>query len=404
MKRRHKLEITAMGILLICAILLATFFSTHQFTSHEVRVKNFFAEEKNNIDVVAIGASEIYTGFSPEYIWKNYGITSYNLATAGAPMGLAKSQVEAAIDTQNPELIVISMNGAVYNNERASDEGFTRMWLDNMPESEIRSRAIDDLIKGDKSSYKFKLLKYHDNVSRFVECFQLFKREIKAKFDKRLLTIYGIQGEATTDDRDLSKIVPAPEKRKALESITEKQLYELLDYLKESKIKNVIFVNMPRYYDKVMFGSKERINTAMDIVKSYGFEVYDFDKDVDKIGLDPKEDFYNYGHLNMFGQQKMSKYFYENIVPKYNVKGSYDDDTKERWDENYEAYTKVFAWVSKNIKNNPQYKLPYNYREVEHILDGTIDEYEKSLIKKAEIRTKVKEEKKDERNKKRNSD
>ncbi len=389
MKKRNKIEIAVMGILLAVVIVIVSVFSSHQFSSHEVRVKNFFAEKKDTIDVVHIGASEMYAGFSPEYIWENYGITSYNLATAAAPMGLAKSQVQAAIEYQHPKLMVISMNGAVYNNKRAVAEGYTRMWIDNMPDSSLRNKAIDDLIKGDKLTYKFKVLKYHDNLARFVECYDLFKREARAKVDKRLLTISGIQGQACSDDRDLSQIVDATnfKEEKSLSKITAMQLYDLLNYLKENKIKNVIFVNMPRYYDEPMLDSKTRINKATKIIKKYGYEVYDFDMKLKEIGLDPKDDFYNPYHLNAIGQQKMSKYFYEKVLPNYKIKTrNYDEDVKIRWDENYNAYTKVYTWIEKTIRNKSEYKMSYDYRVVDHILAGTIDNYENTLIKKAKIR------------------
>ena len=391
MKKRHKIEILIMAFMLLCSVLLVSLLSTHQFSSHEVRVKNFFAEEKDTIDVVHVGASEMYAGFSPEYIWKNYGITSYNLATAGAPMGLAKSEVEAAIENQHPKLIVISLNGAVYGNKRAIHEGYTRMWLDNMPSSKIHDGAIDDLIKDHKLTYKFKMLKYHDNIARLPECISLTNRELKAKKDKELLTISGIQGQACTDDRDLSKIVDGKNytQEEKLGKITNMQLYDLLVYLKENKVDNVIFVNMPRFYEERMFESKRRINTAAKIVKAYGYPVYDFDNDVDKIGLDPKNDFYNFSHLNAYGQQKMSKYFYEQVVPKYVTgvnRNSYSEDVQKRWDENYDAYTKVYQWISKTIDEKSQYKIQYDYKVVNHILAGTIDKYEKVAIKKAEVR------------------
>ena len=73
LKRHHKIEITAICLLLALSVAFVSFLSVHQFSSHELRVKYFFMEDENAIDVVNIGASEIYTGFSPEYIWHNYG-------------------------------------------------------------------------------------------------------------------------------------------------------------------------------------------------------------------------------------------------------------------------------------------------------------------------------------------
>ena len=99
----------------------------------------------------------------------------------------------------------------------------------------------------------------------------------------------------------------------------------------------------------------------------------------------------------------MSKYFYEHVVPKY-VKGvsrdTYSDDVKTRWDENYDAYTKVFAWISKTIDEKSQYKIVYDYNIVDHVLAGTIDRYEKIAIKKAKVQI----EKDKDREKKRQED
>lgn len=74
---------------------------------------------------------------------------------------------------------------------------------------------------------------------------------------------------------------------------------------------------MPRFYERGMLVTKERINSAIKLVKSYGYDVYDLDKDVGKIGLLQQQDYYNSGHPNIYGQRKISKYFYEKIVPKY---------------------------------------------------------------------------------------
>ena len=89
------------------------------------------------------------------------------------------------------------------------------------------------------------------------------------------------------------------------------------------------------------FGQKEKINYAKRIVQEHGFDVYDFDDYVDVIGLDPKEDFYNIPHLNIRGQQKMSKHFYDYVAPRYNINVSHTGKEVDRWNENYEIYLKL---------------------------------------------------------------
>lgn len=384
MKVRHKLEIVIMIVLLIISVISVSVFSSHHYDSNEVRVKNFFAEKENNIDVVHIGASEIYAGFSLEYIWNNYGITSYNLATSAAPLGLVKSQVKAVVKRQKPKLIVISLNGVMYGNKKSKNEAFIRLWIDNIPEGMLRNYAIDDLIETNQLTYRFKFLKYHSNIGNIDEAAEMTWKNLKSIFDKRFLTIRSVQGQATIDDRNLSEIINVKgyKKEKRLSYVAEKRLFDLLNYLKKEEITNVIFINMPRYYNSKMLWTKERINYAKRIVQEYGFDVYDFDDSVKDIGLDPKEDFYNIPHLNIRGQQKMSKYFYDNIVPNYNVNVIHTGEEVGRWNENYEIYLKLNEWIEHMIVNYSEQKIEYNYKVVDHIIDGTISQYEEELLKR----------------------
>ena len=42
-------------------------------------IEGFYKEPKNTIDVMMIGASEVYADYSATEAWKNYGYTSYSL-------------------------------------------------------------------------------------------------------------------------------------------------------------------------------------------------------------------------------------------------------------------------------------------------------------------------------------
>ncbi len=399
-KIHNKIEIFLICLFFVVALLFTYVVSAHQFSSHEIRVKAFFAEEKDIIDVVHIGASEIYTGFSPEYIWHNYGITNYNLATAGAPIRLVKNQIKAAIKEQNPKLIVISLNGTLYDDKRAQHDGYMRMWLDNMKDNTLRNEAIGEWVKPkERKHFKIKLLNYHDNIARTPECVALSWREFKMKNDKRLLTISGIQGQAVRDEKRDVIDVANYDKAAPLADITGKEFTELLEYLKEENIGNVIFVNMPRFYEQKNINLRAKLNTAMMEVKKYGFDVYDLDKEIKAIGLDQQNDYYNTSHPNIYGQQKISKYFYENIIPKYvSEHRKYSDDVIKRLDENYDAYTKVYAWIDKMIKKTPvgEHGIHYTYKAVDHVLGGTIDKYEKTLEMKAKIFKKSQQDNRDE--------
>ena len=43
------------------------------------RVKGFFCEEENSLDIVFMGASDVYADYAPGYAYKQNGLTSYLL-------------------------------------------------------------------------------------------------------------------------------------------------------------------------------------------------------------------------------------------------------------------------------------------------------------------------------------
>ena len=53
-------------------------------------IRGFYLEPKNSLDVVLIGASELYTGYCAPRAWKTCGFTSYPLSVSSAPA--ARSQ------------------------------------------------------------------------------------------------------------------------------------------------------------------------------------------------------------------------------------------------------------------------------------------------------------------------
>lgn len=48
-------------------------------------IEGFYKEPKDSIDVMMIGASEVYADYSATEAWKNYGYTSYSLGYPERP-------------------------------------------------------------------------------------------------------------------------------------------------------------------------------------------------------------------------------------------------------------------------------------------------------------------------------
>ena len=73
-------------------------------------VHGFFLEPEDSLDVVLIGASQLYTGYSAPLAWRDYGFTSYPLAVSNIPARLYGSLLTEAVNRQHPKLIVVDID------------------------------------------------------------------------------------------------------------------------------------------------------------------------------------------------------------------------------------------------------------------------------------------------------
>ena len=105
-------------------------------------IRGFYLEPQDSLDVVMLGASELYTGFSSPLAWQQYGFTSYPLAVSSMPSCLYDSMLTETMRRQTPKVVVVEINGFLYDfNQDETDTGLHK-WLDNIPMS--RNKGADD--------------------------------------------------------------------------------------------------------------------------------------------------------------------------------------------------------------------------------------------------------------------
>lgn len=371
MKRIQKVKILIMTILMLSIVFSANFILCRQLNSQSdgIRVKNFYRLEENSLDMVFIGASTVFTDYSAPLAWKEYGYTSYSLATNAAPMGIAKSMLIEAQKTQKPKLFVIDINGVLYDDNQESKEGSLRLWIDNMPNSKNKRDTIKELIpKDDRLSYYFPLLKYHSNWPKFSECLTASYDEL-FNTDKVNLSTLGMQGSSKIDSQTKYVDIKKYNDKLPMYKLSGQHLQDLLEYCKNENLTNVVFTNMPRFYSKKMLPERQRNNTAKELIKQYGFECFDMDDYVEEIGLDPLKDFYNQNHLNVYGQKKLTKYLGGLLNERYSLSnGQHDSKIVERYNQEFISYEKIYNWVDSLAKNKENEH--YDYTKVKEILEN----------------------------------
>ncbi|MEG0365384.1 MAG: hypothetical protein RR585_01015 [Coprobacillus sp.] len=371
MTKKQKIKIIVMSLIIVILLCSLNFILCRPLNSESdvIRVKNFYKLEENSQDMIIIGASTAYTNYSAPLAWKEFGYTSYSLATDMAPMGLAKSMLIEARKTQNPKVFVIDINGVLYNDEQESREGSLRLWLDSIPRSENKTNTINELVpEEDRLAYHIPFIKYHSNWPRFYECVLESIDEIN-NTDKVNLSTLGIRGNTRREPRHDYVNIKEYNELEPMHKLSGQHLEELLQYCQKENLKNVIFTNMPRHYSKKMLDERGRNNSAKELIKKYGYECIDMDEYVDEIGIDPKVDYYNPNHLNIYGQKKLTKYLGNLLNEKYNLsEGKRDQSLIDRYNHEFASYEKVYNWVDERSKKGEY--MGYGYDTVKGIIEG----------------------------------
>lgn len=368
MRRKEKFKIAGMIVIIIAILSVCSFVFNRQLTPDRQRVQNFYKMKKNSLDVVLIGASTTYTDYAAPLSWKEDGFTSYSLGTASAPMGLAKSMLKEVEKRQKPKVIVIDINGILYNDIQESRDTFTRLWIDNMKISKNKYDTINELVPLKRRiTYLIPFIKYHSNYTHISAVLKDTAREIKNNIHPQYLTVSGMAGWTLAYQQKHTVDVTHYTKARPMYKKSGERLKELLDYCKEKKLNNVIFTNMPRFYTHKMLDERERLNTADKLIKSYGYKIYDLDFKTKEIGLEKNKDFYNPNHLNIYGQAKVTRYLNKILTQEYHVRGTHDEATKQFWDKEYDGYKKLYDWADYNIKHKKSKK--YNNENILDIIE-----------------------------------
>lgn len=332
--------------LAVCAFI--AFFQAYVFRVNErdpLRLDGFRMEARDSLDVVFLGASEVYTAFSPALAYERYGFTSYDYSVASCPVTYWQIMLDDILKSQSPQLIVVEVNGTAYETpESLSRNSALHFILDGMPLSYSKvqtCRKYCDDYTDPWECFCFPILKYHDNWKS--------AKEQQTNFENvRLLRNRGfslLRGISTTTEisppvevRDISN----DHSERDLSPVAEDSLRSFLQYCRDSELP-VLFVRFPHRIPSEegnrIYLDFQKTNRAGQIIEEYGFDYLDLEHEHDRIGIDPNHDFYNDGHMNIYGQLKMTDYFSRLLVDRYGITPRPQSARqREQWDLSVEYY------------------------------------------------------------------
>ena len=338
-------KITAFCLVVALMLLFLQNFVLCHIDHNKLRIDGFYLEDEKTIDVVFTGASELYTGFCPALAYEEFGFTSYPYATASVTAGAAITQIKEIERTQDPQLIVIEINPYLYPDDRNdTNEGSIRKYIDPVPLNENKVEYIKGLATQDEIEYYLPLIKYHSSWTEYPGGVKFLLPLIGQHLrGYTLLKGYKSNTDACKQDGTYlnQKLVNDNSEVKLYEP-SEKQLRELLRYLNDNDIRNVVFFRAPHLVRENDYDGFCRSNAAGSIIREYGFDFINFERDSKTMSY-PPEWYYNVQHLNLYGSEDFTKYFGKLLVDRYNVKPSEQTDSKRsEWLEATEYYHRFY--------------------------------------------------------------
>lgn len=273
----------------------------------EKNARGFLAEPDHSLDIIGLGHSSLYAGFSPLELWNAYGYTSYAASQPHQSVQQSYELLKEAFAHQTPKLVILE----------------TDMFIDGIWDLKEADTLVDHTLQN-----LFPVLKYH-NRWKSLDWGQLAQPPEYDRYspDKgyRPSSRVGRYRPKSIKDK---KTAPIP-------LITTMYLNKILSLCEQNQAQ-VLMVQMP-----INSWTEADHKAVADIASARDIPFIDFKQNSDLIKVDWHKDFRDSGrHLNDRGAKKTTLYLGEFIKEHYALTDHRKDKRFAQWDQDYQAFLK----------------------------------------------------------------
>ncbi len=291
-------------------------------------IAEYYKEETGH-DVVFIGDCEVYENFSPDLLWREYGVTSYIRGSAQQLIWQSYYLMEETLKYETPKVMVFNVLSMKYGEPQS--EAYNRLNLDGMRLSPQKLAAVRASMTEEENllSYLFPLLRYHSrwNELKGEDLRYLTHRDIVSD-SGYLMNVQVRPAENVPAGRPLGDYSFAP------------ICWDYLDKMAglcEEKGVRLVLIKAPSLYPFWYDQWEEQIE---DYAARRGLSYINFLELTDEIGVDFTTDTYDSGlHLNLYGAEKLSRWFGQWLTANCPVEDRRgQEEYADIWNEKSAAY------------------------------------------------------------------
>lgn len=323
------------GFVFLLALLIAlcsvqVLFGLGENSCYE-HIRGFLREERNSLDAVYIGASDVHALWQPLFGWADYGIAVWNYSIDALPIKSIKYLCTEVQKTQSDPLFIISLS--TFKKESLDSIVPVHRTTNYLPLSVNKLRLIDALTEdldctlSEKLELYFPIIRFHSrwNLQQpplFTDSGTLYKAS--SEFPEFLYHVKDVHDSYETCDTF-----------GAVPDTIHDVLSDLLDYCDKENL-SVLFVKSPQAAN---YEQQEIMNSLEKIVIERGYPCFDVLEEIQSTNLDFRTDYYDRWHTNIHGSLKFSSYLGKYLVENYNFKDKRGQDGWKSWDDALARYS-----------------------------------------------------------------
>lgn len=339
---------------LIVFIVIFEYFNNmyyERFNSEYVKYKQY--ENVSDVDVVFLGTSELWVGIIPVVLWKEAGITSYNLGHSYKSTVTYYYELKHALNSHNPQIVALDFMTLFSDSTPQENEEIYRHTLYKIDDSAIKRELIKDIIRLDKEealSYIFPVLRFHSMWSWAED-----KDLIEKPTGDALMPDYkagwrdygdGLYCEPVIPGRTLTpELWEASKSSEPISELNYEYYMKIIDLCREKNVQLVAII--PPYVSRAQSHAAQ-----WDVMRAFfeenNIEYFDYNnyEQVIRMGLDCDKDFHTGDHLNYGGAFKWCKVLAEDMDKKLELTDHRNDGSQlsKQFDEWYEEFNEKFYY------------------------------------------------------------
>lgn len=319
------------------------------------RIQGFYMEQEDSLDMVLIGSSENYAGYSPVLAYEEYGFTSYPYVLSATDFSLFEIQLDEILRVQSPEVIVVDI-GEMHWANRSNKDSLVRQLAAGMPLSANKVRLIRE--HGDPEQQLSYWLPFSVNHGNMTPQTVLNYLKLNAATRSRGYTLLKgvVTFTGTGENWDGPYVEPWRDTNGDTSTTELSQAVldtcrQVVEVCRKHPQVRFLFINTPhRTGTDDRYWNYQTINAMGAYLQGEGFDFVNLETIADRIGIVPETDFYNNNHMNLYGQYKTTRYLCELLTSEYGLQGrEQTTENRQRWDSCVAYQKRYFALFEEKV-------------------------------------------------------